>query len=103
MTEPERPGSNPSWLSASAVRDGDDYVIDGHKWFTSSAEGARFAIVMAVTDPRAEPHRRASQFIVHLDTPGVTRVRNVSVMGDRGDGWMSHAEMRYEGCRVPRE
>ena len=56
MTEPEHPGSNPVWLSTSAVKDGDDYVINGHKWFTSSADGAAFAIVMAVTNPDAEPH-----------------------------------------------
>ncbi|MBP6440830.1 MAG: acyl-CoA dehydrogenase family protein, partial [Caldilineaceae bacterium] len=71
MTEPEHAGSNPAWMSATAVKDGDDYVIDGHKWFTTAADGAAFAIVMAVTDP-AHPklHRRASQIIVPVDTPG---------------------------------
>ena len=85
------------------MRDGDDYVINGHKWFTSSADGAAFAIVMAVTNPDAAPHLRASQIIVPTDTPGFELVRNISVMGDAGDDWASHAEMRYRrraACRV---
>jgi alkylation response protein AidB-like acyl-CoA dehydrogenase len=102
MTEPEYPGSNPVWMATTAVRDGDDYVINGHKWFTSSADGAAFAIVMAVTDPQAEPHRRASQIIVPTDTPGFRLVRNIPCMGHAGDDWASHAEVRYENCRVPR-
>ncbi len=101
MTEPENPGSNPTWLATTARRDGDSYVIDGHKWFTSAADGAAFAIVMAVTDPDAPPHARASMIIVPTDTPGFIRVRNISVMGDEGGGYASHAEIRYEGCRVP--
>ena len=72
MTEPEKPGSNPTWMDTTAVKDGDDYVINGQKWFTSSADGAAFAIVMAVTNPDAEPHLRASQIIVPTDTPGFT-------------------------------
>src|SRR5258705_13071612 len=68
MTEPEHPGSNPTWMSTYAVKDGPDYVINGHKWFTSSAEGASFAIVMAITNPEAEsPYKRASQIIVPTD------------------------------------
>src|SRR3954451_16728289 len=74
MTEPENPGSNPTMLSCRAVRDGDHYVIDGHKWFTTAADGATFAIVMAVTDPAAPPHARASMIIVPTDTPGFERV-----------------------------
>jgi alkylation response protein AidB-like acyl-CoA dehydrogenase len=101
MTEPEHAGSNPTMLSATAVADGDDYVINGHKWFTSSAEGAAFAIVMAITNPQAERHSRASQIIVPLDTPGVEHVRNISVMGEVGSGWASHAELRYNAVRVP--
>jgi alkylation response protein AidB-like acyl-CoA dehydrogenase len=101
MTEPELPGSNPTALATTARKDGDDYVIDGHKWFTSSADGAAFAIVMAVTNPDAEPHMRASQIIVPTDTPGFELVRNISVMGDEGSDWMSHAEVRYRGVRVP--
>jgi acyl-CoA dehydrogenase len=102
MTEPEYPGSNPVWMATTAVRDGDSYVINGHKWFTSSADGASFAIVMAVTDPQAEPHRRASQIIVPTDTPGFRRVRNIPCMGHAGEDWDSHAEIVYENCRVPR-
>ena len=104
MTEPEHPGSNPTWMSTTAIRDGDDYVINGHKWFTSSADGAQFAIVMAITDAEAaNPYRRASQIIVPLDTEGFKVVRNISVMGDEGSDYASHAEVRYENCRVPRE
>jgi acyl-CoA dehydrogenase len=102
MTEPDRPGSNPTELACRARRDGDDYVLDGRKWFTSSADGAAFAIVMAVTDPDAPPHRRASMLIVPTDTPGFRRIRNISVMGHPGEGHPSHAEIAYEGCRVPR-
>jgi alkylation response protein AidB-like acyl-CoA dehydrogenase len=102
MTEPEHPGSNPTWMSTSAVKDGSDYVINGHKWFTSSADGAAFAIVMAVTNAEAEsPYRRASQIIVPTDTEGFRLVRNVSVMGHEGSDYASHAEIRYENCRVP--
>jgi acyl-CoA dehydrogenase len=101
MTEPEHAGSNPTWMSTRAIKDGDSYVITGHKWFTSSADGAAFAIVMAVTNPDGEPHSRASQIIVPTDTPGFRLVRNISVMGDAGGGWASHAEINYEGCRVP--
>jgi len=101
MTEPAQAGSNPVWLTTRAVRDGDDYVITGDKWFTSSADGAAFAIVMAVTDPDAPPHRRASQLIVPLDAPGFTLVRNIPVMGEAGGGWNSHAEVRLDGVRVP--
>jgi alkylation response protein AidB-like acyl-CoA dehydrogenase len=101
MTEPERAGSNPTWLDTRAERDGDGYVITGHKWFTSAADGAAFAIVMAVTDPDAPPHQRASQIIVPTDTPGFSIVRNIKVMGDAGEGYATHAEVRLSGCRVP--
>lgn len=102
MTEPSHPGSNPVWMSTTAVKEGDEYVINGRKWFTSAADGAAFAIVMAVTDPDAPPHERASQIIVPTDTPGFKLVRNISVMGHAGDGWPSHSEIVYENCRVPR-
>ena len=102
MTEPEHPGSNPTWMSTTAVKDGSDYVINGHKWFTSSAEGASFAIVMAITDADASSrYKRASQIIVPLSTPGFKLIRNISVMGDEGSDYASHAEVRYENCRVP--
>ena len=98
MTEPNRPGSNPVWMETTAERDGDDYVINGHKWFTTAADGAAFAIVMAITDPDASPHSRASQIIVPTDTPGFHRVRNIPCMGHVGEGWSSHSEIRYENC-----
>jgi alkylation response protein AidB-like acyl-CoA dehydrogenase len=101
MTEPEVPGSDPTTLRTRAVRDGDDWVIDGHKWFSSGAEGAAFGIVMAVTDPDAAPHARASQIIVPADTPGVEIVRPIVVMGHVGKGWSTHCEVRYTGVRVP--
>jgi acyl-CoA dehydrogenase len=101
MTEPQYAGSNPIEMGTTAVRDGGDYVINGHKWFTSSAEGSSFAIVMAVTDPEAEVHKRASMIIVPVDTPGFTLVRNIPTMGDTGEGYNSHGEIRYENCRVP--
>ncbi len=101
MTEPENPGSNPTLLSCKAVKDGDDYVIDGHKWFTTAADGAAFAIVMAVTNPETPPHARASMIIVPTSTPGFERVRNIKIMGEAGDGWGSHSEIWYRGVRVP--
>jgi len=100
MTEPDVPGSDPTTLQTRAVRDGDDWVIDGHKWFSSGAEGAAFGIVMAVTDPDADPHGRASQIIVPADTPGVEVVRAIPTMGHRGRGWTTHCEVRYTGVRV---
>ncbi|MFQ5636528.1 MAG: acyl-CoA dehydrogenase family protein [bacterium] len=102
MTEPEHAGSNPVWMSTTAEKEGKDYVINGHKWFTSSAEGAAFAIVMAVTHPEEERlHKRASQIIVPVDTPGFIFVRNIPVMGEVGRDYFSHAEVRFENCRVP--
>ena len=102
MTEPEMAGSNPVMMDTTAVVDGDEYVINGQKWFTSSADGAAFAVVMAVTNPDAPPHQRASMIIVPTDTPGFNLVRNVSVMGHAGAGHASHAEIIYQSCRVPR-
>jgi alkylation response protein AidB-like acyl-CoA dehydrogenase len=103
MTEPEVSGSDPTTLRTRAVREGDAWVIDGHKWFSSGAEGAAFGIVMAVTDPDADPHRRATQIIVPADTPGVEIVRAIPTMGHRGRGWTTHCEVRYVDVRVPAE
>ena len=84
MVEPERPGSNPSWLETSAVKDNGYYVINGRKWFTSSADGATFCVLMAVTNPEAEnKYKRASMIIVPLDIKGVEIKRNISVMGEK--------------------
>ena len=103
MTEPEVSGADPTGLRTRAVRDGDEWVIDGHKWFSSGAEGAAFGIVMAVTDPDAPPHRRMSQIVVPVDTPGFEIVRAIPTMGHRGRGWSTHCEVRYTGVRVPVE
>jgi acyl-CoA dehydrogenase len=103
MTEPEVSGSDPTTLKTRAVRDGDEWVIDGHKWFSSGADGAAFGIVMAVTDADAPPHARASQIVVPADTPGVDVVRPIPVMGHAGSGWSTHCEVFYRGVRVPVE
>ena len=102
MTEPEHAGSNPIYMSTTARREGDEYVIDGHKWFTTAADGAAFAIVMAMTAPDDEnPYRRASQLIVPLTTPGYRLIRNIPIMGEEGEGWLSHGEVAFEDCRTP--
>jgi acyl-CoA dehydrogenase len=101
MTEPAVSGADPTGLQTTALRDGDEYVINGLKWFTSGAIGAKFAIVMAATNPDGPPHQRQSQIIVPTDTPGFEIVRAVSVMGHAGGG--GHCEIRYEDCRVPVE
>ena len=99
MSEPETSGSDPTGLAATADLEGGEWVINGHKWFTSGFNGAAFAIAMVVTDADAAPHRRASMILVPLDTPGVTGVRPVPVMGH--DGGPGHWEIRYEDVRVP--
>ena len=99
MTEPEVSGADPTGLRTLAERDGDEWVINGHKWFTSGAVGAKFAIVMAVTDPKAPVHLRASQIIVPTDAPGFELIRRVPVMGHAGGA--GHCEIRYDNCRVP--
>jgi acyl-CoA dehydrogenase len=99
MTEPEVSGSDPTTLQTRAVLEGDEWVINGHKWFTSGAVGADLAIVMVVTDPDAHPYARASMILVPTDAEGFNLVRPIPVMGhDRGPG---HCEIRYEDCRVP--
>jgi alkylation response protein AidB-like acyl-CoA dehydrogenase len=101
MTEPEVAGSDPTLLRGRAVRDGDEWVIDAHKWFSSGADGAGFGVVMVVTDPDADPHRRASMILVPTDAPGYELVRRVSVMGHEGRGWGTHCETRFTNVRVP--
>jgi acyl-CoA dehydrogenase len=102
MTEPDVSGSDPTSLRTRAVRDGDDWVIDGRKWFSSGAEGAAFGIVMAVTDQEAEPHKRATQIIVPADAAGV-EITPTAVFSHRGRGWSTHCEVVYSGVRVPIE
>ena len=105
MTEPGA-GADPTLLATRAERVGDEYVINGHKWFTSNGSVADFLIVMAVTNPDAPPRRRASMFVVPTDTPGVDILRDVPTMGDphehpgRPGG---HAEIIYRDVRVPTE
>ena len=99
MTEPDVSGSDPTTLQTRAELDGDEWVINGHKWFTSGAVGASVAIAMVVTDPDAHPYARASMILVPTDAPGFDLVRPVSVMGH--DGGPGHCEIRYEDCRVP--
>src|SRR2546423_1263606 len=105
MTEPHTAGSDPTQLQTRAVRDGDDHVITGRKWFSSNASIADFLIVMAVTDPDARPHQRASMIIVPVDTPGVNILRDVPTMEHPGGHevpmYGGHAEIVYDDVRVP--
>lgn len=101
MTEPQA-GADPKEFNCRAWRDGDEWVIEGEKWFSSNARFATFLIVMAVTDPAASPHERMSMFIVPAQTPGINIVRNVATLSE---GWPeddgTHAYIRYEKVRVP--
>jgi len=101
MTEPQA-GADPTEFVCSATRDGDQWVIDGYKWFSSNARYAAFLIVMAVTDPEAPAHRRMSMLVVPTETPGIEIVRNVGVFGDdpaHDDG--IHAYIHYNKVCVP--
>jgi acyl-CoA dehydrogenase len=101
MTEPFHAGSDPVSMSTTAVRDGDEWVIDGHKWFTSNGMIADLLIVMAITDNDAKPRDRASMFLVPADAPGVKRLRNIPTLhGDEHFGY-GHAEIVYESVRIP--
>lgn len=107
MTEPGA-GSDPTMLKTRAVTEGDGYILTGHKWFSSNAFSADFLVVMAVTDPDAEPHKRATMFVVPTDTPGVELVRNIPVMGgSREPGpfdelYSGPGEVKYHGVRLTR-
>ncbi len=104
MTEPDSAGSDPTLLRTRAVRDGDEWVINGRKWFSTNGSIADFLIVMAVTDPDARPHQRASMLIVDADTPGVKIVRDVATMEHPYESFArygNHAEIAYEDVRVP--
>ncbi|MFC3193636.1 acyl-CoA dehydrogenase family protein [Marinicella sediminis] len=101
MTEPHTAGSNPTLLDSTAELIDDHWVINGRKWFTTAADGAAFTIVMAVTDPQAPKHQRASMIIVPLDNPGYQNLRNIPVMGHAGSGYYSHSEVEFTNCRVP--
>ena len=99
MTEPTG-GSDPTSFQCRAVRDGDHYVVNGEKWFSSNARFATFLVLMAVTDPDAPRHRRASMFIVPADAPGIEIIRNVGVTGHAGHEG-THAYVRYTNVRIP--
>lgn len=99
MTEPHA-GADPTLFTTRAVRDGDSWVINGEKWFSSNARHAAFFLVMVVTDPEADPHRSMSMFIVPAGTPGLEIVRDAGV-GTEGPEESSHAYLRYTDVRVP--
>lgn len=101
MTEPEYAGSNPINMGTTATLEGNEYVINGHKWFTTAADGASFAIVMANTNSNASAYERASMIIVPTDTKGFHLKRNISIMGETGEGYLSHGEIEYINCRIP--
>ena len=98
MTEPEVAGSDPTLMEAAASLDGDQWVIDGHKWFTTGADRAAFTTVFAITEPDADRHARFSAILVPTDTPGYEIVRVVPTMGHTGGG---HCEVRLTDVRVP--
>jgi acyl-CoA dehydrogenase len=104
MTEPDSAGSDPTLMRTRATRDGEHWVINGHKWFSSNGSIADFLIVMAVTDPDARPHQRASMFVVEADTPGVKVLRDVATMEHPYESfgrYGNHAEILYEDVRIP--
>ena len=99
MTEPQVSGSDPTVMLTRAERDGDHWVINGHKWFATGATGSSFVIVMANTDPFGPVHKQATMFIVDMDTPGLELVREIPVMGDLSEG--GHGELRFTNVRIP--
>src|SRR6478736_6431372 len=99
MTEP-RGGSDPTGFVTRAERDGEEWVINGEKWFSSHANFASFLIVLAVTDPDEDRHRKMSMFVVDADTPGLEIIRNVPVYG-HGPAHATHSYVRYTDVRVP--
>ena len=101
MTEPNSSGSDPTGLTTLAVLEGGEWVINGHKWFTSNGMIADFLIAMVVTDPEAGPYERASMIIVPGSTPGLRRLRNIPTMGGDERFGYGHAEVKYENVRVP--
>jgi len=106
MTEPETAGSDPTLLKTRAVRDGDEWVINGHKWFTSNGSSADFLVLMAITNPDVHPYQGASMIIVPVDTPGVDIVRDVPTMAEpdtKFGRYGNHSEIYYRDVRVPYE
>jgi acyl-CoA dehydrogenase len=104
MTEPNNAGSDPTLLSTAAVLKGDEWVINGHKWFTSNGMIADFLIAMVVTDPDAGPYERASMIIVPADAPGLKKLRNIPTMaGEHERFGYGHSEIIYDNVRVPKD
>ena len=104
MTEPHNAGSDPTMISTTAVRDGDEYVINGHKWFASNASSADFVLAMIVTNPDNPPHAAASMMIIPRGTPGMNIIRDVPTMSHPYPGKFrsgGHAEIKFEDCRIP--
>ncbi|MGI9597654.1 MAG: acyl-CoA dehydrogenase family protein [Acidimicrobiales bacterium] len=103
MTEPQG-GADPKVFNTTAVQDGDEWVINGEKWFSSNARYSSFLIVMVVTDPDNPPYQQQSMFLVPTDTPGVEIIRNVGLSYEPNDEEHgSHAYIRYNDVRVPKE
>src|SRR5580704_4893689 len=102
MTEPQG-GSDPALFETRATRDGDEWVINGWKFFSSNARTSSFLIVMAITDPETDVYRGMSMFLVPTDTPGVEIERNIGLMGERVPGSGMHALIHYNDVRVPAE
>ena len=102
MTEPGA-GADPTLIKTRAIRDGDQWVINGHKWFSSNAGVSTFLIVMAVTNPDVHPYQGMSMIIVPTETPGVNILRNVGTMSGHAEGPGGHAEIIYDDVRVPYE
>lgn len=103
MTERQTSGANPTLMKTEARRTSQGWSITGEKWFTTAADGADYCIVMAVTDPKAPEHQRASLFLLPMQQPGLRLVRNVSVMGQAGQGPFSHSALAFENCEVSDE
>jgi len=99
MTEPQA-GADPKEFTSKARREGDEWVIEGEKWYSSNARFASFLIVMAVTNPESPPHERMSMFIVPAETPGIVIKRNVAGMNDDADDG-TQAYIHYDQVRVP--
>ena len=100
LTEPEVAGSDPTLMQSTARLEGDEWVIDAHKWFTSGANRAAFTTIFAITEPDADRHAKFSAILVPTDAPGYEIVRVIPTMGHTGG---NHCEIRLRGVRVPRE
>jgi acyl-CoA dehydrogenase len=104
MTEPNTAGSDPRLLKTSAVKDGDEWIINGRKWYTTNGSVANILIVMAVTNPDVHPYQGSSMFVVPVETKGVTILRDVGSMDDPDvtfGRFGNHAEILYEDVRIP--